>query len=421
MENAVSIRERANARHPSSAASNNVSARLFGSKEFGCGPLFDSVNAVQRQGLSKLASRYLDIPAKALSNSAADSEPVDLAEVMAVLPAAVVVLNCQGRVVHCNGEAESLLDLELAGLLWREVISKRFRSRADDGHEVSLEDGRRVSLTTRSLGTELGQVILIKDLTSTRRLQEQLDRHRRLSDMGRMMSALAHQIRTPLAAAILHAGNLQLSRSADSSTNDYSGRILSRLHNIERQVKSMLRFAKGGTVPKQYCSLTELLSGLMVAGNELLASREDGKSVKYLWLNQAGETEILCDMDGVTGALLNLLENAIDASPAGTAIEICCSRSERTAADSMESRIGVEFAVIDQGSGPEPAVLPAGQEGFKTTKNNGTGLGLLIARTLAEAHDGDFSIANDPAIGTKAALWIPLALPSSSANSGEHK
>ena len=71
-----------------------------------------------------------------------------------------------------------------------------------------MKSGRRVSISTRSLDQEIGQIILITDQTETRRLQGELSREQRLSALGKTVSALAHQIRTPLSAATLYASHL---------------------------------------------------------------------------------------------------------------------------------------------------------------------------------------------------------------------
>ena len=131
-----------------------------------------------------------------------------LQNLLQLLPGGVVVLNKAGCVSDCNPAARELLGEPLDGEHWRDIIQQRFAPREDDGHEISLRDGRRVSLLTRSLDDEPGQIILVTDQTETRRLQQHLSRHQRLSEMGRMVSSLAHQIRTPLSAAMLYAGHL---------------------------------------------------------------------------------------------------------------------------------------------------------------------------------------------------------------------
>ena len=98
--------------------------------------------------------------------------------------------------------------MELLGKKWNQIVEAFFSPKDDDGHEVSMKSGRRVSISTRSLDQEVGQIILITDQTETRRLQDELSRGQRLSALGKTVSALAHQIRTPLSAATLYASHL---------------------------------------------------------------------------------------------------------------------------------------------------------------------------------------------------------------------
>ena len=74
-----------------------------------------------------------------------------LQSLLDILPGGVVVLDGRGRVVEANPLALELLGEPLLGVFWREVIQRSFAPRADDGHEISLQDGRRLSLATRSL------------------------------------------------------------------------------------------------------------------------------------------------------------------------------------------------------------------------------------------------------------------------------
>lgn len=87
--------------------------------------------------------------------------------------------------------------------------------------------------------------MLLTDLTETRQLQEQLARHERLSALGRMVASLAHQIRTPLSAAMLYAGHLQEGVLPAKTRQRFAGRLKDRLHELEHQVRDMLVFARG--------------------------------------------------------------------------------------------------------------------------------------------------------------------------------
>ncbi len=180
------------------------------------------------------------------------------------LPGGVVVLDSSGRVTECNPTAIDLLGEPLEGELWRVVIARAFLPRRDDGHEVSLHDGRRISIATRNLGAD-GQIILLTDQTETRRLQSELSRHERLSALGKMMSALAHQIRTPLSTAMLYAGHLRNPQLQEGRREEFAGKLSNRLNHIERQVQDMLLFVKGELPLNDYVTVAELEQALAEA------------------------------------------------------------------------------------------------------------------------------------------------------------
>lgn len=322
---------------------------------------------------------------------------------MEALPSGVVVLDSQGRIQESNPAATQLLGPLTVGQYWRDLISKKFEPRFDDGHEVSLKSGQRVSLTTRSLQVYGGQLIVINDLTETRKLQAQLSRHQRLSSMGKMMSSLAHQIRTPLAAALLHADNL-VSRSKSGDNGDKAGRkIISRLRNIERQIRDMLVFAKGGSAETTQIAPSILIEHMQESARDLA----DHYGADILWSDQGASAELHCNLDGLIGAFLNLLENAFQASddkPCVT-VKICI---ENDALRQGENFLAIE--VIDQGGGIDPAILESLTVAFSTTKANGNGLGLAIVRLVCQSHGGHFSLV-DNGNGASAKMLIPVVLP----------
>ncbi|WP_368665597.1 histidine kinase dimerization/phospho-acceptor domain-containing protein, partial [Arthrobacter sp. GMC3] len=163
-----------------------------------------------------------------------------------------------------------LLGEPLVGHPWREVIARCFAPRRDDGHEISLRNGRRLSIATRSLAGEPGQLVLLTDLTETRRLQDQLARHERLSSLGRMVASLAHQIRTPLSTALLYASHLEQGGLSEQQQQRFAGSLKARLHELEHQVRDMLIFARGDLPLNDRLSPAALLSALRSAGEPRL-------------------------------------------------------------------------------------------------------------------------------------------------------
>jgi len=327
-----------------------------------------------------------------------------LENLLQLLPGGVVVLNSQGQVTHCNPAAIELLGEPLEGQFWRDIIKQRFAPRLDDGHEISLKNGRRVSLATRSLQDEPGQIILLTDQTETRRLQQHLSRHQRLSAMGKMVSSLAHQIRTPLAAAMLYAGQLESSTLTPAQSNRCAGKIMSRLHNMERQVKDMLIFARGDAVLDETLSVTALFEELQIASEVLLRG-----GFECHWQNAAGDATLACNRESLIGAMLNLLENALQA--AGPQARLLIS------AELLDAGL-LRLSVLDNGPGIPESLLEQIKEPFFTTRPQGTGLGLSVAQVVAKAHKGRFFIesASAPAAETGTCAGFILPCQSDPAN-----
>lgn len=129
------------------------------------------------------STRALQINEPFEDNPQRQSNGLTVVGLLEVLPTGVVILDRQGKIKQCNPAAEKLLGSGLLEQYWRDVITASFNPQEDDGHEVSLISGKRVSLMTRSLLAGEGQLIVINDLTETRELQNQLNRHQRLSAM----------------------------------------------------------------------------------------------------------------------------------------------------------------------------------------------------------------------------------------------
>lgn len=314
------------------------------------------------------------------------------------LPGGVVVLDSSGRVSECNPAAIDLLGEPLEGERWRDVIARSFMPRRDDGHEVSLHDGRRISIGTRNLGAD-GQIILLTDQTETRRLQTELSRHERLSALGKMMSALAHQIRTPLSAAMLYSGHLCNPSLPEGRRQQFAEKISGRLNHIERQVQDMLLFVKGELPLNDLLSVSELQLGLEEAMEVPLMTSNSQCS----WDVNEREYYLQCNREALIGALLNLVNNGIQAVGTGAQLQMQFTARDR------EGVACLAITLSDQGPGIAPELMPNLGDLFVTTKSQGTGLGLAVVKAVARAHRGWFDLESQPGQGTRTRLILPLA------------
>ncbi|QHF04214.1 PAS domain-containing protein [Pseudomonas asturiensis] len=321
-----------------------------------------------------------------------------LQNLLDLLPGGVIVIDGMGVVREANPAAIDLLGQPLIGMLWRHVISRCFAPRDDDGHEVSLKDGRRLSIATRSLDAEPGQLVLLNDLTETRRLQEQLARHERLSSLGRMVASLAHQIRTPLSAAMIYASHLAEQELPVETQQRFAGRLKERLHELEHQVRDMLVFARGELPLTDRLSAGQLFQVLQSAA----VTHVQGVSVR--WQCEDIDGELLCNRDTLVGALLNLVENAVQASAGRTRLKVHAYSRGNT----------LRLCFSDNGDGMDQAALSRIGEPFFTTKTTGTGLGLAVVTAVTRAHQGGVHYRSRIGRGTCAIVSLPLIPASSS-------
>jgi len=311
-----------------------------------------------------------------------------------ILPAGVVVINNLGVVNLCNPAASGFLCDSLIGRQWRDVVRLCFAPQADDGHEVSLKDGRRVSIDTRALLDNQGQLVLLSNLTETRRLQGRLAHLQRLSEMGKMMASLAHQIRTPLSAALLYSSHLIRSDLSEGQRLKFATKAKTRLLNIEQQISDMLVFARGENTQMERIGLQAVFQSLEDALDTPLAQYDADCDIHIDDMS----LEIFCNKDVLIGAIVNVVINALQSMTAGAVIQI----------NAKHHQAWLVISIIDNGPGMSAATLTKVQEPFYTTKSHGTGLGLSVAKEVAKSHGGRFEIVSELGKGTVAGFWLPL-------------
>ena len=322
--------------------------------------LSDSYNLLETQ-VAELNGQLAQVSAQRIQELAEKERLAQrLQSLLDLLPGGVIVLDGQGVVRDANPAACGFLGLPLVGMLWRLVIARNFAPREDDGHEISLKDGRRLAMATRSLNGEPGQLILLTDLTETRRLQEQLSRHERLSALGRMVASLAHQIR------------------------------------------DMLVFARGELPLPDRLTPKALFDALRSAAEAHVQERA------VRWQCDSHSGELLCNRDTLVGALMNLVENALQAAGPASRLKVhLYSRGS-----------SLRLCISDNGSGIDSAILARLGEPFFTTKTTGTGLGLAVVQAVARAHQGNLQLRSTVARGTCAILTLPLIHAGTSCDRG---
>jgi two-component system sensor histidine kinase FlrB len=312
------------------------------------------------------------------------------------LPAGVAVLDARGIIVQANPAACSLLGERLRGADWS-LVEQQGLAAADTPGEWLLADGsgRRVALTVTALDSAGGRIVLLHDVTEAHRLKTQAERNERLAAMGEMAAQLAHQLRTPLAAALLYAGNLEVPALPETRRIVIAEKTVARLKHLERLIQDMLLFARGEVLGRERIVVGDLL-GEVRQIIEPLARR---RRAALLFTSTAEQLGFSGNRKALAGALTNLLENALQACAGEGRVELAVARDG--------SRL--RFVIRDNGAGMDEATVARLFEPFFTTRNDGTGLGLAIARGVARAHGGGIEVSSTPGVGTDFAMTVALA------------
>lgn len=234
------------------------------------------------------------------------------------------------------------------------------------------------------------------------RLKESREKSVRLTreaSVGRLAAMVAHQVNTPLAAIKVKLESL--ARRAPAAARDL-GIVGEQVNRIERIVKALLGFARLRNRSGTRSALHETMRGVEALFRDSFESR--GLALELA--PAPDEARVACPTDDLQELLVNLLENARDAS-----LQAGARADGRPRAVRIETEIGperVELRVADEGAGP-PTDAGAIFEPFVTSKIHGTGLGLAICRRICETNGGSIACAPRPGGGALFRVVLPRA------------
>lgn len=330
-----------------------------------------------------------------------------LAMLLAALPAGVVVLDDEGAVREANPVARTMLGFDIVGRDWIEMMRDRLEKTESAG-EWTSSAGLRIEIRETALDSSGGRIALLHDITETQRMRTLAARNERLAAMGEMVAGLAHQLRTPLSAALLYAANLSAPGLDASMRERASSRVVERLQHLETLIRDMLVFARGEIGSRTLVRVDGLVTDVV----QICEPIARGKGIEFLALAEAGDAKVWVSRADVVGALTNLIDNAFGAIDPGGVVALDVEVDARN----------VTFCICDDGPGIPVDLQKRLFEPFFTTRAQGTGLGLAIARGIARAHGGDLELVSNR--GRPKQRWsteFRLLLPRAAEVSGERK
>ncbi len=394
-------------------------------------PMDLSVGEALTDGKAIFVGLVRDLSAQKAAEAALRERESRLRSVLDTVPDGIVVIDEYGAVQSFSAAAERLFGYREAevvgrnvGMLmpspYREAHDGYLRRYAATGERRIIGIGRvvvglRKDGATFPMELEVGEFSaggrrfftgFVRDLTehqaAKRRiedLQAELLHASRLSVMGQMASAMAHELNQPLTAVInyLEAGRRLIDRDAPSldRLGDLMSRAAAQAERAGDVIRHLRQFARKGQPERRPENLNTLVEEALALA--LVGARQAGVRVVV----DLDRSLPAAAVDGVQiqQVVLNLVRNAVEA------MEAIDRRELRVTTRSSGGRI--EILVADSGPGIAPEIAERLFQPFATTKRSGMGLGLSISREIVEAHDGELSAAPGPDGGTVFRVVLP--------------
>jgi len=307
------------------------------------------------------------------------------------------------RLASGEGASEQLARIIHASLAGQTASNVETLWQRKDGREVS------VSLTASPIpggAAQRGGVLVIaRDVTERKRLQEELFHSDKLASIGQLAAGVAHQINNPLGAISGRAQMLlRLSSPPDADfLREQLGKIRADCARIADTINDLLGFARKTETVKQPTDVHAVLEETL----EMVAHGLPAAGVRIERRYTERLPPLLASPNHLRQLFANLVTNAFDAMAAGGTLTIATSLLPATP-DRPEKLLEVSLA--DTGVGIDPEDIPRIFEPFFTTKppGQGTGLGLAVAHRIAQLHNAHISVESNPGSGTTFTIQFPI-------------
>jgi PAS domain S-box-containing protein len=297
------------------------------------------------------------------------------------------------RLSNAQGEP-----VQLAGLADAGAVSGELR-RADGGR-VPVE--LRASRIQNPSDSEPMWVIAFADLSMQRRLEEQARRADRLRSLGELSAAIAHEVRNPLQGLSLTLSNL--GEYLKPGSEPYVKVMFSEIERLDGIVGGILAFARPAAPVPTAANLVALCRRAL----DLAAERATARRVRLVLVPPVGDAVLECDEGQIVQVLLNLVRNAIDASPPEGEVRVEIEAASAPLVPAAGRRGPYwRIAVRDQGKGIAAEHRGALFDPFFTTKSDGTGLGLAVSAKIAAEHRGAIHVETPAASGAVFIVELP--------------
>lgn len=271
--------------------------------------------------------------------------------------------------------------------------------------EMESANGRRVQVSLdfiQDKTTQIGALLIMRDSESVRRLEDEIEMSRRMSAGSRLTRGVAHEVKNPINAIVLHLHLLQNKlQQADPSTRRHMDIIGNEIHRLDRVVQILVDFTRPRDLKLEEVDLRRLLDDVA-----LLASPDAEQHGVAMERNMPSQPlPVKVDADFMKQAILNIVLNGVQAMPEGGTLSISARREDGI----------VVTEIRDTGSGIPKDVQEKIFELYFTTKKGGSGIGLAQTYQILQWHYGSVDFESVDGRGTTFRLRLPLVESSTDA------
>jgi len=268
--------------------------------------------------------------------------------------------------------------------------------------EMESANGRRVQVSLDFIHdqtTQIGALLIMRDSESVRRLEDEIEMSRRMSAGSRLTRGVAHEVKNPINAIVLHLHLLQNKlQQADPSTRRHMDIIGSEIHRLDRVVQILVDFTRPRDLKLEETDLRKLLDDVTL----LAVPDAEQHGVRVVRSLPDTPLPVKVDCDFIKQAILNIVINGVQAMQEGGTLTISVRREEGIAVTEIR----------DTGNGIPREVQEKIFELYFTTKKGGSGIGLAQTYQILQWHYGSVDFESNEGQGTTFRLRLPLVEPS---------
>jgi PAS domain S-box-containing protein len=365
--------------------------------------------------VSRVAEFFASVSRKLADGKHREGESGWLSTMLGGLSDAVVVVNPHGNVLSLNRPAEKLLAKrrdELEGKSIEELVPRdhpvarvvhRALSRGESigPTNVRIEDSERRTVyalsaqVLRDASGISGVMVSARDMDKLSRLGSHLSYSQKLAALGKLTSGVAHEIKNPLNAMVIHVALLRekLSRAGPSDAQASLDTLEQEIRRLDRVISGFLKFTRPEDLQLTSVTLPELLEEVV----QLVSVEAEGSGIAIEADVSSAVPPVYGDRELLQQVFVNLMRNAIEAMPGGGQLHLSARPVEES----------IEIVVSDTGVGIDPELLDKIFDLYVTTKSRGSGIGLSVVYRIVQLHGGEITVESRKGEGARFLVRLP--------------